>query len=358
MTCRESLATSLAIGPANYAGQAHQWAAAVVRHLDVSAHSFSFRSRPFRVGPGSAFIFPTDREFPHPRTTTAVGRRLRLRRVAENSHVALDGFVPVGRALGHAVDSDIDYLRSRSTAVALISHGSDLRHPDLHREHFEHSYFDHADAAWNDGMRVLVERNQRTLRQFPDTPLFVSTPDQLVLYPKAKWLPLCVDKGLFEVGAPVPLRRRVPVVLHIPTRRNPPIKGSHFIDLALKSLAARGIVKYVSPVAVSHGEMMNLMADADVVIDQLLAGAYGTTSVEAMALGRVVMCAVSDTVRAALPEDPPIVSVTPSTVEAKLLEILNERERHVVMAAAAKEFARKWHDGRASAVALKPFVNS
>lgn len=347
---------TLAIGPANYAGQAHLWAAAAARHLDIIAYSFSFRTRPFRIGPGPAFSFPTDRAFPHPRTLTTVGRRLRMRAIARSSHVILDGFVPLGRPVGNGIDSDIEYLQSKSTTVGLISHGSDLRHPDRHRDLFEHSYFNLADNAWNEAMRTLVERNERTLRAFPELPLFVSTPDQLLLYPQAAWLPLCVGAELFEAGPPPPLRRRVPVVLHIPSRRTPPIKGSHVIDPVLKSLASRGVVKYVSPAGVSHAKMMQLMSSADVVIDQLLVGAYGATSVEAMALGRVVVCAVSEQVRAALPDNPPIISATPETFEAQLLEILSERTQHEAIAAQGKEYAKAWHDGRAAAAALGAFV--
>ena len=347
---------TLAIGPANYAGQAAAWAGAAERHLGISAYSFGFRARPFRVGPEPAFTFPADKIFPHPRPLTPLGRRLRTGMLARNSHVALDGFVPIRRPLGNGIDDDIEFLQSQSAAVALISHGSDLRHPDLHRDHFKHSYFDHADEAWNDAMRRLVERNQRTVTGHSNLRLFVSTPDQLVLYPHAVWLPLCVDSGLFSVDVQPVLSGRVPVVLHIPSRRTPPIKGTHFIDPIMQSLASRGIIQYVSPEAVSHGEMMRLMANADIVIDQLLVGAYGVTAVEAMALGRSVICAVSDEVRRALPEDPPLVTATPKTLEAAVHELIGEPDHYSALAARGREYARAWHDGRASAAALAPFV--
>lgn len=347
---------TLAIGPANYAGQATLWASATQQYLGVPAYSFGYRARPFRVGPAPAFTFPTDRTFPHPRTLTPLGRRLQAGTLARNTHVALDGFVPVTRPLGSGIDDDIEFLQSRSTAVALISHGSDLRHPDLHRDHFKHSYFDHADNAWNDAMRGQVQRNQQTLSRNPDMRLFVSTPDQLVLYPRAAWLPLCVDSGLFSTDVSPAFSGRVPVVLHIPSRRTPPIKGTQFIDPILKSLACRGLIQYVSPEAVSHREMLRLMAQADVVIDQLLVGAYGVTAVEAMALGRSVICAVSDEVRRALPEDPPLVTATPETLEADVHELIGEPDRYSELAARGREYARTWHDGRASAAALAPFV--
>ncbi len=353
------MSTTLAIGPANYAGQAHRWSAAAERYLDVTATSFAFRPRPFRVVPGPAFSFPSDRLFPHPRTLTRAGRRRRLTWVARHSHIALDGFLSIGRPAGDSIDSDIAYLQSRGKSVALLSHGSDLRHPDLHRDHFEHSYFNHTDDAWNDMMRTRVERNQRTLQAYPEVPLFVSTPDQLVLYPQATWLPLCVDEQLFDRDVAPLMQHRNPVVLHIPTRRDPPIKGTHLIDPMLRSLAARGVIEYISPSAVSHLEMMRMMAKADVVIDQLLVGAYGVTSVEAMALGRVVVCAVSDEVRKLMPEAPPIMPVSPDAFEATLLEVLemlDDPAARPELTARGREFAKRWHDGRAAASALESFL--
>ena len=103
-------------------------------------------------------------------------------------------------------------------------------------------------------------------------------------------------------------------------------------------------------------EILRLMAQADVVIDQLLVGAYGVTAVEAMALGRSVICAVSDEVRRALPEDPPLVTATPETLEAAVHELIGDPDRYSELAARGREYARTWHDGRASAAALAPFV--
>lgn len=344
--------TILAIGPANYAGQAHQWAGAVRAHLTIDAFSFSYRPRPFRVGPRPAFSFPSDRQFPHPRTCTPFGRSIRRRGLGRLPYVMLDGFIPVGEPLDAGIDGDLRYLIRSGTGVAMVSHGSDLRHPDEHRSLFTQSYFDHAQPEWTALMRATVERNQGTLSHFPEVPLFVSTPDLLLHQPRAAWLPLCVGSELFEVPALPLLQRDTPVVLHIPSRRDPPIKGTHLIDPVMQRLQSRGVIDYVSPKAVLHEEMLRLLASADIVIDQTLTGSYGLTAVEAMALGRVVVGHVAASVRAAMPEEPTIVDAAPDGLESAIMAIVDNRAHFTEFANRSRAFARKWHDGRAAASAV------
>lgn len=344
--------TELLVGPANYAGQAHAWARAAEDQLGIPASSFSHSTQlPLGLG-GPTFTFPTDRQFPHPRLATPFGRRLRLRSLARTRAVALDGFVPVGARPDEGVDEDVAFLLERGTEVALISHGSDLRHPQEHLSWFPDSYFALADEQWNAWMQAQVERNQATLRGFPDVPLFVSTPDLLIHQPRATWLPLTVSDAMFASDQPPALARRRPVVLHIPSRRNPPIKGTQFIDPVLQKLHAQGVVEYVSPEGVSHPEMLSLISRADIVVDQLLVGAYGLTAVEAMSMGRLVVAGIAPRVKDLMPEAPPLVEATPETFAEAMTRVLDSREDMSRTAVEGRKFARRWHNGRAAASAL------
>ena len=81
---------SLAIGPANYAGQATAWAAAVEKYLKVSA--WSFAEAP--VGKGG-FRFDVDKPIHRALFRNPVARGMRSRKLFANvTHVALDGFEP------------------------------------------------------------------------------------------------------------------------------------------------------------------------------------------------------------------------------------------------------------------------
>lgn len=241
--------------------------------------------------------------------------------------------------------------------MALISHGSDLRHPDEHRDLFRDSYFDHADDSWVQIMQKTVERNQKTLRKFPEVPLFVSTPDLLLHQPRASWLPLTVDERLFAIGATPIFRRPKPTVLHIPSRRNPPIKGTHIIDPILRRLNDCGLIEYISPEGVTHAEMIRLIARSDVVVDQILTGSYGLTAVEAMAMGRLVIGNLSDRVRATLPGVVPIIDAPPHNFERVLMELIEDPVHFAHVASQGVNFARDWHDGREAAIAIYRWLN-
>ena len=92
-------------------------------------------------------------------------------------------------------------------------------------------------------------------------------------------------------------------ILHAPTDRE--IKGTRYVLAAVERLKAAGY-----PVAlqvlegIPYAEVPAFVATADIVVDQLMIGAYGTFAVEAMATGRPVVCRIRDDLRAALSRRP------------------------------------------------------
>ncbi len=343
---------SLGIGPANYAGQAQLWARTAARELGITAWAFS------RTGPRPAG-FQTDRTMPprggplsirhhidHPDVAAAI---------AGATHVAIDGFLPLsgGIALG-SVARDVRELQRSGRTVALISHGSDTRDPRSHARRVPHSWFRTAGTPFVQAHIVATWRNRHLARTL-GVPVFVSTPDLLHDLPEATWLPLTVDLPTATTEALPPLSRDRPVVLHLPSRRVPPIKGTDEIAAAMRRLDAEGLVDYVEPDLMTHERLLELIHQVDVVIDQVRSDSYGVTAVEALAAGRVTIASVLGT-RGLLPEDPPIVDATPETLESVVRSVATERDRYAALAARGPGYVSRWHDGRAAAAALAPFL--
>ena len=193
--------------------------------------------------------------------------------------------------------------------LGYVAHGSELRDPDAHMSRIEHSYFRVASDEWVERLRVLSARNRELARQHPT---FVTTPDLLLDAPDARWVPLAIDVRSWRAPRPALVGKK-PVVLHLPSRRDPPIKGTQYVDEIMRSLAGSGAIEYLSPESVPHGQMRELVGRADVVVDQILTGSYGVAAVEAMAAGRLVVGGVADDVRALMSEAPPIVDAAPAT---------------------------------------------
>jgi glycosyltransferase involved in cell wall biosynthesis len=199
-------------------------------------------------------------------------------------------------------------------------------------------------------------RNAELLNAF-DGHTFVSTLDLLDYAPRAVWCPGVVDVDAWRTDT-VPLERRVPVVVHAPSKGR--FKGSELIDPIMTELDRRGVVEYRRIQRVEPQDMPGVYTAADIVIDQFTMGIYGVAACEAMAAGRVVVSFVGDTVRARALEatglELPIVEATPGTLVEVVEELLDDRDAARDVAAAGPSYVRENLDGRRSAAALAPFL--
>ncbi|WP_136706716.1 glycosyltransferase family 4 protein [Agromyces sp. H66] len=342
----------LYIAPVNFAGQGYEWARAAERVPGVGAVDMQYRN-------ADDLGFPSDYALP----TIVFSRSRRWQRaqfeaVARGfTHVIIEAERPIfGTLFDGDVDLEVAALRDHGVSVAMLSHGSDLRLPSRHRQIDRWSPF--VDEDW-DLVDILEEQSAGHLRLLGrlGAPVFVSTPDLLLDWPTATWLPLVVPPEPWR-GGPEPLARDVPIVVHAPS--NARIKGSALIDGTMQSLHDRGLVEYRRIERVTASEMPALYRDADVVLEQFRIGTYSRAAVEAMCAGRVVVAHVHDQVRehvrTATGLDAPVVEATPDSLERLIRDLLDRRAHYREVARAGVEFAAAVHDGRLSAEVLRPFL--
>ena len=141
----------------------------------------------------------------------------------------------------------------------------------------------------------------------------VSTPDLLEFVPGALLMPGPVDLAKWTPRPPrtTPISHEDPVrILHAPSDRE--IKGtSHLLD-AIERLKAAGYpVELLLLEGVPHDEVAEFCSIADIAVDQLMIGAYGTVSIEMMAKGVPVVCRIRQDLRPYYPADLPIISAEP-----------------------------------------------
>ena len=340
----------LGLGPANYAGQAAAFAAAICRHHpDVSAEVLMRRS-------AHGFAFPADVRLDPDRLTELDGQIDQLRRViGRYTHLIADAFLPVFGALnGGHIGADLPALRQAGIRVALLAHGSEVRHPVRHRERSPYSPFHDLPEERLAQLAGRAERNHR-VAEASGRPVFVTTPDLLLDLPEATWAPLVVDVAAWRSTAAV-LRRKRPVVLHAPSARW--LKGTDRILPALTALHDAGTIDLRLAEETPWAEVRKLIRRADVVLDQFTLGCYGTFAVEAMAAGRPVLAYLDESVLDLLDEPPPIVNATPDTLPAVLAELLADPRRAARLGAESVEYARRHHDGRRTAAAFADFLAS
>ena len=173
--------------------------------------------------------------------------------------------------------------------------------------------------------------------------------------PGARWLPLTID-----VDEYAPSQQQQPSgppsVLHLPSRSVPPIKGTQIIEPVLDDLDSRGVIRWVRSDIVPHATFRLMLAQVDIVIDQILGGSYGVTTVEAMAAGAVVVGNVEAHTVTHMPEAPPVVQASPQDLMTVLACVAADRDLRRAHVDAGGAFVRRWHDGRAAAAALGNFL--
>lgn len=348
----------LLIAPTNTAGQGWLWARAVMRELPASfAASMAFRA------PGG-FAFPVDQEVPlaRYRWSPEWARAQRAEVSASYTHLLLEsGREPFGDASGRSVTRQVSDLTRAGIRVALVFHGSDIRHPSAHREREPGSPFH--DRGWTMGrLHELRSRENRALTEQLGIPVFVTTPDLLHDLPQARWLPVVVDPAPWQRADDHPpfAQDRVPVVVHAPSVGT--VKGSHLIDPVLRSLEREGLVEYRRATGIPSAQMPGLYGDADLVVDQLLLGAYGVAAIEAMNAGRIVLGHVAEDVRAAVHEltglDVPVVEAVADSLESVLRSVLADPAAYAATVDAGRRFAADVHGGRYSVEVLRDFLGA
>ena len=178
----------LGVGPANYAGQAAAFAHAVCRRDPrVSAEVFAWRTPTGFAYPANVYI---DRGRLDDLTTQLESVR---RAIGRYTHLLADAFLPAfGHLNGDNIENDLPALRQAGIKVALLGHGSEVRHPGHHLARHEYSLFQDAPQGMINTLTAITERNKHVAER-SGLPLFVTTPDLLDDLPWATWAPLVID---------------------------------------------------------------------------------------------------------------------------------------------------------------------
>jgi glycosyltransferase involved in cell wall biosynthesis len=336
------------LGPANFAGQLGEIARAVTaRRPDVSAEVFVRDA-------GSPFHFPADVVVPARRLRRLEGQVEQLQRILPRyTHLLADAFRPVfGTLNGEDIAGDLPALAEHRIKVALLAHGSDVRHPLHHLERVPHSLFRDAPEPGLVEQRLRTAEHNRRIADEAGLPLFVTTPDLLVDLPVATWLPLVVDVDAWACDRPVMERAR-PIVLHAPSKRW--TKGTDRFLGQLEDLQARGAIELQIAEELPWQEMRERVRDADIIVDQVAIGSYGTFACEAMAAGKPVVAFLTEQVEQAIGPCP-ILNATPDQVGATIERLLDDRAATARIGTESAEFVRRLHDGERTAALLADFL--
>ena len=146
-----------------------------------------------------------------------------------------------------------------------------------------------------------------------------------------------------------PPSQRALRILHAPNHRT--IKGTQYFLDAVKELKEEGLeIELILLERVPNDEVRRVMASADFVADQLIVGWYAMFSIEAMAMGKPVLCYLREDLKdlytavgLVTADEIPIINCSPSTVKETIKNLVLNRERLLEIGSRSREFVVKHH---------------
>jgi len=132
-------------------------------------------------------------------------------------------------------------------------------------------------------------------------------------------------------------------------------KGTHFLIEAVENLKAEGIpVELILVEKVPNEKALDIYRSADIVFDQCLIGFHGYFALEAMAIGKPVMCFIRKPEEYLLhPEECPIINTHLNTLQEDIRYFVDNRERLTDIGMRSRQYIEKYFTLEAFAERLK-----
>ncbi|KAA5533769.1 glycosyltransferase family 4 protein [Taibaiella lutea] len=243
--------------------------------------------------------------------------------------------------------SDLKYAHKKGKLIFVEWVGSDIRKPKFLST--INKFFNH---AWQNGYEYKeYESEERSIKMqtlfahynaipvaFPEMSLYL----EKKIFKKT--IPLFYRINVFDFVPDYPsVEKQRPLIIHSPTALV--AKGSNIIFEVIKELQAKYSFDFKLLNDLPRNEVLEIMAGADIFIDQIIVGSYGTAAMEAMSLGKPVMCYIMpETFEAGMPKECPIVNSSPDNLKEQLIKLITDSKLRYEIGIKSRQFAEKYHN--------------
>ncbi|MEO8512666.1 MAG: hypothetical protein ABI543_03840 [Ignavibacteria bacterium] len=133
-------------------------------------------------------------------------------------------------------------------------------------------------------------------------------------------------------------------ILHAPS--NPEYKGTRYIITAIEKLQSEFDFEFNIVKDVKAEDLYREIERSDLIIDQMLVGFYGLFSIEAMAMGKPVVCYIREDILKNSPDDMPVINADPDTLYDVLKEILSSPNKLIQVGNNSRSYVERYHDAK------------
>ena len=159
------------------------------------------------------------------------------------------------------------------------------------------------------------------------------------------WLHNSMDLTAPEAARPESYATKTPpVVVHAPT--DPAVKGTEWVLAAVEKLREEGVeFEFRLVQGLPNDEARRIYREeADIVVDQLLLGAFGSLAIEGMLYGKPVVGFVLEELARDHFPDCPIVNATIDTVAERMRWLIEHPEERERLGREGRAFCERWFD--------------
>jgi len=233
---------------------------------------------------------------------------------------------------------DLPILKILDKKTGMIFCGCDIRCRDMVlKEKHKYSLCEECQQKCDCEQK---RRKIRLIEKYVDVILSQPGYSQLVSRKyEYSWAPIDLDEWRVNL-----VNHEIPTLVHAPSQREK--KGTKYILGAVERLRRENYkFDFILLEKLPHHKVKDYLKDSDIVIDQLLGGWHGIFAIEAMALGKPVLCYIREDLRKYSPEIP-VFSTSPENIYENLKSLIEKPNLRQDLGKKGRRYVEKYHDSK------------
>jgi glycosyltransferase involved in cell wall biosynthesis len=239
---------------------------------------------------------------------------------------------------------DVRLLRKFGKTTMMLFTGCDLRIPEK-IAHYKWNPCSGCTQEYKDFVNCVIESKKKMIRHLEDTFDIIGAPFEAAGYLEKKYFNAIFpfdmdefDQFVNDTYSPSnPIR-----IFHAPS--NPVYKGSKFIIETVEKLKLQYDIEFICLQNVPYEEYKKKLSNADLIIDQMLLGSYGSVAIEGLLMNKPVISYLREDIWNVVDKDDcPIINANPDTLYSVLEEILKSPAKLSPIIQRGRKYVEKYH---------------